>query len=349
MSSLGPGASILVVGGAGFVGSNLVRSIAALEPERVVVIDNLLSAERTEVLGLPVVSFIEGSIADEEILHAVDDGFDYVFHLATFHGNQNSIFDPIADHDNNLVTSLKLFHHLVGRSRLKKVVYASAGCTVAPKVSSGAVATDESAPIGAFFDSPYQISKVVGELYANYFWSLHGVPIVKARFQNVYGPWEILGAGRWRGTPATVWRNVVPTFVYRALEGLPLVLDNGGLATRDFVYVGDVIDGLERCAAVGEPGEVYNLATGVETSIRELADLITREARSDGAVVAGPPRRWDHSGARFGSTAKAASELGFTAKVDLGEGIARTVDWTRRHLEMIRTTIERHRDRLDSP
>ncbi len=68
-------------------------------------------------------------------------------------------------------------------------------------------------------DSPYQISKVVGEFYSDYYHHQHGLPTVQARFQNVYGPGEILGAGRWRGTSATVWRNVVPTFVYRALQG----------------------------------------------------------------------------------------------------------------------------------
>ena len=93
-------------------------------------------------------------------------------------------------------------------------------------------------------DSPYQISKVVGEFYSVYYHRQHGLPTVRARFQNVYGPGEMLGAGRWRGTPATVWRNVTPTFVYRALKGLPLQLDNGGVASRDFVYVEDIARGL---------------------------------------------------------------------------------------------------------
>ena len=93
-------------------------------------------------------------------------------------------------------------------------------------------------------DSPYQISKVVGKFYAVYYHGRHDLPTVRARFQNVYGPGEILGAGRWRGTPATVWRNVTPAFVYRALKGMPLQLENEGLATRDFIYVGDIVDGL---------------------------------------------------------------------------------------------------------
>ena len=100
----------------------------------------------------------------------------------------------------------------------------------------------------------------------NYFWTRSGLPVVKARFQNVYGPGEVLGAGRWRGTVNTVWRNVTPTFVWKALHGEALPLDNGGIATRDFIYVGDMAEGLIACAERGEPGGVYNLASGVETS-----------------------------------------------------------------------------------
>src|SRR5205807_348154 len=95
-----------------------------------------------------------------------------------------------------------------------------------------------------------------------------------ARFQNVYGPGEILGAGRWRGTPATVWRNVTPTFIYRGLKRMPLTVENQGVATRDFIFVDDIVRGLMLCATVGVAGEVYNLANGTETSILELATTI---------------------------------------------------------------------------
>jgi nucleoside-diphosphate-sugar epimerase len=169
---------------------------------------------------------------------------------------------------------------------------------------------------------------------------------VSARFQNVYGPWEILGAGRWRGTPETVWRNVTPTFVYRALKGLPLRLDNEGLATRDFIFVDDIVRGLIRCAAAGAPGEAYNLASGVETSIAELASTINANVDVPAPVTLAPRRGWDHSGRRFGSTDKARDQLGFEAVVPLDEGIRQTVDWTRRHLEMIDRSIERHQERL---
>jgi UDP-glucose 4-epimerase len=340
------GARVLVVGGAGFVGTNLVGALVSRGAGAVVVVDNLLSSNRTEVLDLPPVTFIQGSIASPPILARLADNFDYAFHLATFHGNQNSMADPLADHRNNLLTTLRLYQRLSGFERLRKVVYASAGCTVARKVYGVAEPTLEDDPVGLDLDSPYQISKVAGEMYGNYFHARHGLPVVHARFQNVYGPGEILGAGRWRGTPATVWRNVTPTFVYRAIAGLPLVLENGGRSSRDFIYVDDIVEGLLRCAVRGQEGEAYNLASGVETTIRELADAISACLPRPAPIEIAPRRTWDHSGNRLGSTVKARKQLGFRAKVTLDEGIRRTVAWTQQNLPMIEASIKRHRRRL---
>ena len=334
--------SALVVGGAGFVGGNLVRELLTRGEERVVVVDNFLSSEPENVPEDPRVELREGSIADDAILAGIDDEFDYVFHLATYHGNQSSIADPLADHEHNLLTTLKLFEHVKSFQRLEMLVYAASGCTLAPHTYGEAEAVVEDGPVPFDLDSPYQISKVVGEFYAVYYHRMHGLPTVRARFQNVYGPGEILGAGRWRGTPATVWRNVTPTFVYRALKGLPLELDNEGRATRDFIYVGDIVEGLLACAERGEPGDVYNLASGVETTVRELAESIIEVSGSSSELELGPPRDWDRSGHRFGSTEKARRELGFEAGVPLDEGLRHTVEWTRQNLETIDACIERH-------
>jgi len=343
------GTTALVVGGAGFVGGNLVRELLDREAARVLVVDNLLSAERENIPDDPRVEFIEGSIADDAVLGPLEDEFDNVFHLATYHGNQSSIADPLADHEHNLITTLKLFERIKGFERLRKVVYAASGCTLAPHTYGEAEAVEEDGPVPLDLDSPYQISKVVGEFYAVYYHHQHGLPTVRARFQNVYGPGEILGAGQWRGTPATVWRNVTPTFVYRALKGLPLQLDNEGRASRDFIYVGDIVDGLLRCATEGAAGDVYNLASGVETTIRELAERINELCGNEGGLELGPPRDWDRSGHRFGSTEKARRELGFEARVPLDEGLPTTVDWTRASLEWIDSCIRRHADRMSFP
>ena len=195
-------------------------------------------------------------------------------------------------------------------------------------------------------DSPYQISKVVGEFYSVYYHRQHGLPTVRARFQNVYGPGEILGAGEWRGTPATVWRNVTPTFVYRALKGLPLALENEGRSSRDFVYVDDVVRGLILCAERGAPGDVYNLASGQETSIRCLAELILELTQSESQLELRPRRDWDHSGQRFGSTAKAQQVLGFRAETPIEEGLASLVAWMQGEMPLIDRCISRHHAQL---
>jgi UDP-glucose 4-epimerase len=338
---------LLVVGGAGFVGSNLVRLLLADGAERVLVVDNLLSSERENLPDDPRVELVEASIADDHVLASLEDEFDVVYHLATYHGNQSSIANPLEDHENNLVTTLKLYERLKGFHRLRKVVYSASGCTLAPhEVYEGAEPVSEEGPVPLDLDSPYQISKVVGEFYSVYYERQHGLPTVRARFQNVYGPGEVLGAGRWRGTPATVWRNVTPTFVYRALKGLPLQLDNGGVASRDFVYVEDVARGLVACAERGTPGHVYNLASGVETTIRRLAELIVELSESSSQLEIAPRRPWDHSILRFGSPQKARQELGFDAQTPLEDGLRHTIAWTRERLDWIDECVAKHEGQL---
>lgn len=341
---------VLVVGGAGFVGSNLVRALlAGSAPACISVIDNLLSSERFNLPEDARLSFVEGSITDDGILLQLADDIDYLFHLATYHGNQSSIANPLADHENNTLTTLKLYDRIRDFKKLRKVVYSSAGCTVAEKTFEVPRPTTEEDPVSLYLDSPYQMSKIIGEMYSNYYHMHYGLPVVKARFQNVYGPGEVLGAGRWRGTPATVWRNVTPTFIYRSLKRMPLIVENEGKATRDFIYVEDIVDGLLKCAEAGKPGEVYNLAGGAETSILELARLINSMTGNPAPVEIGPRRDWDHSGRRFGSTDKAEKALGFKARVSLEAGLAETVSWTKNALAQIDMCIGKHERHMKAP
>jgi nucleoside-diphosphate-sugar epimerase len=342
------GARILIVGGAGFVGSNLVRALLEHIPRELLVVDNLLSSERESLPEDPAVSFVEGSITDDEVLRALPAELDYVFHLATYHGNQSSMADPIADHEHNTFSTLKLYQELTRVTGIRRVVYASAGCTVAEKTFDGARATTEDAPVSLWLDSPYQISKIVGEYYSNYYFSKHSLPVVKARFQNVYGPGEVLGAGRWRGTVNTVWRNVIPTFIYKALERQALPVENGGVATRDFIYVADIAQGLIACATSGEAGEVYNLGSGTETSILELAELVNELTGNPTPIALAPARSWDRSGQRFGSTDKARAALGFSAEVDLHEGLSKTIAWTVENRDWIERCIAKHESHMQA-
>ena len=340
------GKRVLVVGGAGFVGSNLSHMLLQSDVKSLTIVDNFMSSEQVNVPTDPRTHFIPGSIADDFVLQQIPADIDYVWHLACYHGNQSSIFDPIADHDNNNITSLKLFECLSHRNNVTKVVYSAAGCAVAEKTYGEPTATLEDAPVSLFHDSPYSISKLVGEMYGNYFFTRTGMPFVKARFQNVYGPREILGAGQWRGTYATVWRNVTPTFIWKSLNGESLPLDNGGEVSRDFIFVDDICRGLIACAIGGKPGEAYNIASGAETTIRELAEAITKTTGNIAPLDIRPAREWDKSGRRFGSTEKSRRELGFEARVSIAEGIERTVQWTKDNQKMISRCIDKHEEKM---
>ena len=336
------GTNVLVVGGAGFVGSNLTKYLLKDRPRRLTIVDNLLSSDRVNVPDDPAVRFVAGSITDDAILAALDPDLDYVFHLACYHGNQSSIRDPLADHANNTLTSLKLFERIKDIKTLQKVVYAAAGCAVAEKTFGEAQATKEDAPVSLFHDSPYSISKLIGEMYGNYYFTRYKMPFVRARFQNVYGPGEILGAGQWRGTEHTVWRNVTPTFVWKALHGAALPVENGGIASRDFIYVDDIVRGLAACALNGNPGEAYNLATGVEVTIRELAERVNELTGNATPIALKPARDWDRSGHRFGDPMKAREELNFVAGVNHSDGLRRTVEWTSKNKDTILRCMLQH-------
>ena len=334
---------VLITGGAGFVGSNLAHYlIENFTLKELIIVDNLISAEMINVPKGENITFIFGSIAEDAILNQLPEDLDYVFHLSCFHGNQSSIANPVEDHKNNNITSLKLFDRISTFKKLQKVVYAAAGCAVAEKKYGSVGPTSEDAPVSLFHDSPYSISKLVGEMYGNFYFQQKELPFVKARFQNIYGPREILGAGVWRGTIHTVWRNVTPTFIWKTLLNEEITLFAEGAASRDFLFVEDVVRGLVACAHHGKAGEAYNLASGVETTIRTLAEKIINITGSKSSIKLMPKREWDNSGNRFGDPSKSKEELDFIANINLDKGLERTIEWTIKNKHVIQHSIQKH-------
>lgn len=336
---------ILIVGGAGFVGSNLVNKLLEKNINKIVVVDNLLSSEKNNLPVNKKIKFIKGSITNDKIFKKVGIDYDYVFHLATYHGNQSSMLDPLMDHQNNTLTTLKLCEHFKN-SNIKKFVYSSAGCVVAKKTYEEAYATQEDQGVSLYLDTPYQMSKIFGEFYGNYYFKQYNLPFVKARFQNVYGPGEILGAGKWRGSEATIWRNVVPTFIWKCLNNIPIDLHNNGNTSRDFIFVDDIVNGLILCALNGKSGEVYNLASGKEIKIKELAETIRKITGSRSEFNLYPKREWDNSGKRFGDPKKAKTTINFEAKINLEIGIKKTVEWTIKNKKIIKRNILKHKKNI---
>ena len=316
--------TVVVTGGAGAIGSRLVRRLLERDVRHVEVVDDLSSGsewllpsdERVRLRRADVCRLFDLPLAVDRPL---------VFHLAAFFANQNSVDHPREDlHTNGLGTLTALMW--AAEHGAPRFVYASAGCSIAGHGVDGPIREDM--PVSLTLDTPYQITKALGELYCNYFDSR--VPTVRCRFFNSYGPGEVPGA----------YRNVIPNFIWRALQGEPLIVTGTGEETRDFIYVDDLVTGLLASAeAPGACGHAFNLGTGVQTRIIDLAEMIIKACRSTSPIQFAPRRPWDHSTHREADIGKARATLGFTPLVSVRDGIERTVDWFRENRQRIAATL----------
>jgi len=195
------GRTVLVTGGAGSIGTNLVKTLNSLETKKIIVLDDLSSSYEWNVPIGPKIAFIRGSILDDERMkQAFSDKPSIVFHLAAHFANQNSVDNPEVDLMVNGIGMLKVLEHSrkVGVDRF---VYASSGCGL---YGSDSKIPFEEHDVSTKLCTPYQITKMLGELYTNYFHDLYGLPIVNARLFNSYGPGEAPGK----------YRNVIPNFFW---------------------------------------------------------------------------------------------------------------------------------------
>jgi UDP-glucose 4-epimerase len=336
----------VVIGGAGFVGSWVVDEILEDPNSRITIVDNLISSERWNISTDSRVSFINGSASDIETLTSIDTEVDYVYQLACFHGNQSSIALPLEDFENGLKTTLVTLEWVKQNHPNATVVYSGAGCAVSEKTWNEPDPVKEIDIVSLQHDSPYSISKITGEMYCKYYATQQNLNVIRVRFQNVYGPREILGAGVWRGTVNTIWRNVTPTFIYKSLLGLPIHVYGEGKSTRDLVFVKDIARGIVLASKRGIKGQVYNLASGLETNIEHLAKTIINITDSNSQLIIAPARNWDNSGRRVGNPEKSRNLLGFETRFELAKGLMETIEWTKNNIKKIDDTIYKHNQPL---
>jgi nucleoside-diphosphate-sugar epimerase len=316
------GKTVLVTGGAGAIGSNLTRALAQVGAT-VLVLDDLSSAERWNMPSLPGVLFVEGSVLDEVLLKRVFlEHPQVVFHLAAFFANQNSVDHPELDLSVNGLGTLRLLQYAT-LSGVGRFVYASSGCSI--------YGSDAPLPLREEFmslhlSSPYQITKMLGELYCNFFHNHYGLRVVKPRFFNSYGPGEIPGQ----------YRNVIPNFIYWAMKGLPLPITGTGEETRDFTYVGDIVEGLLRAGYYESAiGEEFNLASGCETRILDLAHMVNQLTGNQAGIRLVQRRKWDTKSRLLASIERAGALIGYGPQTPFEVGLQNTIQWFKENWESI--------------
>lgn len=314
------GRTILVTGGAGAIGSNLIISLSQLvgAKGKIIVLDNLTAVKNKSswnVTPLPNIMFIEGDVrSDIDLRRVFNESPTIVFHLAAFFANQNSVDYPVVSADVDVIGIAKLLE-MSKLTRIERFVYASSGCAIYGSYPQMPLKEDF---ISMHLTTPYQINKMTGEMYCNYYNHMYGLKTVNCRFFNSYGPGESPGQ----------YRNVIPNFVYWAMKGLPLPITGTGEETRDFTYVLDLMQGLVKAGYCEKAvGANFNLAAGREIEIINLANLINQVVGNSGGIAMKQRRKWDTKPRLLASIEKAKELIGYEPLVDFADGLKTNIEW----------------------
>ncbi|WP_129116653.1 NAD-dependent epimerase/dehydratase family protein [Halegenticoccus tardaugens] len=298
------GRSVLVTGGAGFIGSHLVDALVGENDVRV--LDDLSSGTRDNLAD--DATLFEGDVRDPALLDRAMDGVDVVFHTAALVSVAESTEHPERSHRINATGSLSVLER--ARREDARVVLSSSAAVYGPPESTPICESDGKSPT-----SPYGIDKLAADGYARIYHDLYGVDTVALRYFNVYGPRQT----------ANQYSGVVTTFLQQAREGRPITVEGDGTQTRDFVHVDDVVRANLLAANTDAVGDAYNVGTGSSVSIAELARLIREVTDSDSEVVHvdARPGDIDHSRADIDRIRR---RLGYEPTVSLSDGLASLCD-----------------------
>jgi UDP-glucose 4-epimerase len=302
---------VLVTGGAGFIGSNLVKSLVE-NGNSVTVLDNFLSGYRDNLDSFPSVRIIEGDIRDKNAVEIAIKGAEVVFHLAASVGNKRSIDLPITDAEINVLGTLNVLEASRKEGVRKIVTSSSAGIFGELKT----LPIKEDHPIEP--DSPYGCTKLCEEKLCLSYAKLYDIEAVCLRYFNVYGPNQRFDA----------YGNVIPIFVFRMFNNEPLIIFGDGEQTRDFVHVDDVVQANIKAAnTIGVSG-AFNIASGTRVTINQLVKMITKDHLNGVEIKRGPERPGDvrHS---LADISLANKMIGFQPTVDLEIGVKEYVEWVK--------------------
>ncbi|NQT48186.1 MAG: NAD-dependent epimerase/dehydratase family protein [Chloroflexi bacterium] len=296
---------ILVTGGAGFIGANLVRMLLE-NGYQLTVLDNLSAGGREYLDGLSI-EFIQGDILDVELVNHVVPGHDGIVHLAAQTGVPGSLQNPRRDCEVNVVGTLNMLE-ACRHTGVSRFVFASSN---APLGRQPPPATEDKAPLPI---SPYGASKLAGEGYCLAYRGSWGLETVVLRFGNVYGPFSAHK------------NSVVAKFFKDILTKGEITIDGDGEQTRDFIYVDDLCRAILLALESNVSGEVFQIATGLETSILELAALVEKTVHRSIGIQHGPPRHGDIR-KNYTLITKARRILGYEPFVELPAGLGQTHAW----------------------
>ncbi|SNB45062.1 SDR family oxidoreductase [Geobacter sp. DSM 9736] len=307
----------LVTGGAGFIGSNLVRQLLE-DRHRVTVLDNLMSGYRSNLDSLSDACFIEGDIRDEAAVARAIEGCEVVFHLAASVGNKRSIDNALLDADINVMGTIKVLE-AARKAGVRKIV-ASSSAGIFGELKTLPIREDH--PVEP--DTPYGSSKLCMEKECLAYAKLYDIEAVCLRYFNVYGPNQRFDA----------YGNVIPIFVFKMLRGEPLTIFGDGEQTRDFINVRDVVQANVKAAMSRGVSGAFNAGSGGRITINKLVDLIRDVSRLEPLVEYGPPRAGDvrHS---LADISAARDAFGFQPTISLEQGMAEYMAWAKE--EAVRT------------
>lgn len=323
------GKTVLVTGGAGAIGRNLVEALSMLNARKIVILDNLSSAYLWNIPNRENVLFIQGDIRnDDDLKRVFHHKPTIIFHLAAFFANQNSVDYPLLCEDVNGGGIIRLLEYCVISGNIERFVYTnSEGGSYSEHCSLPYKENDISLQLA----SPYYISKMAGESYCYYYHKFYNLPISVLRLFNSYGPGEVPGR----------YRNVIPNFIFWAMNKQPLPLTGDQEISRDFVFVDQTVEGILRAGYFGDAiGTSVNIATGQETFIYELAGLINKKTANPSGFKLLNQRKWDTRKKIVGSNTKCLEILKFKPYSDIETGLDLTIKWFLENWKSIETSTE---------
>ncbi len=307
-------ASYLVTGGAGFIGSHIVQNLIQ-NNQRVRVLDNFSTGKKDNLQGvLSDIEIMEGDLRDPSAVFQAVQNIDFIFHEAAFVSVSQSMLEPKTCYDINVNGTENLIEE-ARKSGVQRIVLASSAAVYGEPEALPLSEDNKTQPL-----SPYAVSKIINEIYADMYTRSFGIELVALRYFNVFGP---------RQAPDSQYAAAIPIFIRRLLSNKDITIFGDGSQTRDLIFVQDVVRAnLLAVETHDAAGNIYNICTGIETSIQQLVDSLRSQFPEAIPTQYAKPRLGDIYRS-VGNPLRAKEKLGFQPQTSLTQGLLRTVEWMR--------------------